>query len=179
MGQGIKILIGGLLAAALLYGIYVAIGVKKLMNFCFEMTGYKIRKIDFKYIYLDLKLTFFNPSDLDADLIEYLFTIYLNGKQVSVLRSTAPVTLVGKAATDIIIPVQIDFFKTFGAAKSREIVGYFANKEFDKIVITARGSFKGKVVGITKTINMDEKWTLAEIAKTMSEPSAPCKREAA
>ena len=61
---------------------------KKLMDYCFNFTSYKIRKIGFKQIIVDLVLTVKNKSAIPIRITDYSFDVKLDGQFIT--RVTDP-----------------------------------------------------------------------------------------
>lgn len=157
-----------------LVGIYAGIGIKKLMSICYNIVKYDV-KVDFEYIWLTLTLQIKNPSYLKVDIDGYDLDVYLNNAWVANV-ATKKHTSLNPGGDDLIkIPIKIQYLKTFGAVKSRDIVNSFLRKEFDKIVVSLKGKFDGTILKVKAHVPVDYKISLLEIIKIMDEPaSAPC-----
>lgn len=175
MSKSLKIASIIIITALGIFGIYATIGIRMLMNICYEIAKYKYKGIDIQYIYIDLQLRIFNPSILKVGLNGYNLNVYLNNKWLSDLTSYTPIIIKSEGISTITIPLKIDYLKTFGTIKSKEIINYFLTQQFDKIIITLKGKFSGTVLKIPVSVPVDSSWTLQEIAKTMDNPSEPCK----
>lgn len=155
-------------------GIYIGIGVKQLMSFCYKIVKYDF-KIDLDYIYLTVDMKIKNPSYLKIDIYDYDIDVYVNNARVGSIANKKYVELKKGGVSSISIPSKIPYLKTFKNIPGKQIFNYFINKEFDKIFITLKGKFNGGVLGVSAHVPIDYKITLKEIAQIMSEPdSDPC-----
>ena len=153
-------------------GIYVGIGVKQLMSFCYNIVKYEV-KIDFDYIYLNLTLNFKNPSYLKIDIVGYDLDVYINNGYIGKTTSKKYVPLKTGAFSSIVIPAKIPYLKM--KINGKEILNAFTEKRFADIFISLKGKFDGTVLGVAAHVPVDYKITLQEIIKIMDAPaSAPC-----
>jgi LEA14-like dessication related protein len=174
MNKGVKIALWTLVAAIGRFGVYAGIAVKGLMAICYNIVKYEAR-IDLQFIYLKLTLKIKNPSILKMDIDGYNLSVYLNNKWVANVESKTHVEMKSEAISTIVIPVKIDFLKTYGVVGGKEIVNAFLRKEFDKIFINVAGRFDGTVMKYHAHVPVDYKITLTEILKIMSSPDTdPC-----
>lgn len=173
-----KVIFGIVVAAAIGFGIYAAIGIKMLMRICFSMGKYKLRSWDFQFVNIDFELVLYNPSALEATLRNYDFNLYLNNKWVANIKSDVPVRIVAEGSTTLVLPVKLDYKKTFGLAGSKEILAAFSLKQYDKIFVTLKGNYTGVALKIPVKLAVEEKWTLQSIVDEMSKPSVPCGKAA-
>ena len=173
MSNGVKIFVWSVLAALGLVGIYAGIGVKKLMNICYNIVKYDL-KFDIQYLTLGLTLQVKNPSFLAVDLYSYDLDVFLNNKKVASVASKKYINLMAGQFTQISIPIKVKYTDTFGIVGSKEIFNYFISQRFDKIFVTLKGAFEGKIMKISASVPVDYKITLKEIADIMDSPSDPC-----
>ena len=153
-------------------GIYVGIGVKQLMSFCYNIVKYEV-KIDFDYIYLNLTLNFKNPSYLKIDIVGYDLDVYINNGYIGKATSKKYTPLKTGEFSSIVIPAKIPYLKM--NIKGKEILSAFTQKRYDDIFISLKGKFDGTVLRVSAHVPVDYKITLTEIIKIMDSPdSAPC-----
>ena len=157
-------------------GLWAGIGIATLQQICYSVVKYEIRRIDIAARTIEMAFTMMikNPSKLSIGIEGYDIAVALNGVEIAKLVSEAPKTIEGEKATTLVLPVKIDLKKTFGQIKSQEIVGYFITKDFEKIVVSLKGKFNGRLLKIPIAVKVDSKYTLAEIIKQMDSPSTPC-----
>lgn len=173
-----KAIVGMIITAAVVAGIYIGIQVKNFMNICFQIGKYKMTGIDLQYIYVDFGLIVYNPDGLEAHLVGYHFDVFINDKWVAKIQSKGRIRLASEESTTITIPIQIDYRKAFGVVLGGEMIQLFAQKKYDSINVRLVGKYTGQALGIKVPLDLDEKWTLADIVKSMSEPSVPCQKAA-
>ena len=155
-------------------GVYAGIGVNLLLQVCYSITKYRITGIDSKYIHIDFMMQVFNPSKLNVGITGYNIDVYLNDTKVSNLSSAKPKTLEGEKPSTLTLPIKIDYLNVFEKVKSQSVVNLFLNKKFDKIIFTFKGNFKGSLLKIPISKDIELKYTLKEIQDIMNEPSTPC-----
>lgn len=173
-----RIIIWSLVTALGLVGIYAGMGVRKLMSVGYNIIKYKITKFALDSISLDLTLKICNPSFMKVDISGYNIDIYLNNKPVSNIKSTTHASLIANGNSIIVIPVTV-LFKTFGVVGSKELVTAFGNREYDKIIISLRGTLDATILNIPAHVPIKYQITLADIQKMMDDPTPttamPCK----
>lgn len=156
-------------------GIYVGVNVYMLMKVCVSLSGYKLKGIDKDgNILLEFGLKVKNPSQLAVDIYGYSIDVDLNGNFGANAKSDKHKKLVANETSVLMINVKIDPVKTFGALKSKEVVGSFLTGQFDKIVVNLKGNFVGKLLGVKINMPVDFKYSLKEILDIMKTPSTPC-----
>ncbi|MEK6879111.1 MAG: hypothetical protein AABY22_05855 [Nanoarchaeota archaeon] len=161
----------GIIAALVLIpgAIFVGIGVRLLSKINFKVKSFKVKSLDAQYINIDLVLDVINPSKLDVKIDGYNINVFLNGIKVANLISIYKKTLKGEETSLLTLPIAIDFKKSFGQILSKEIIGYFLTRNYEKIVIRLSGNFKGEILKIPISTKIDITYTLAEIEKLMEE----------
>lgn len=168
MNKSLKIF--GIVAILILvpFSIYAGIGIVLLNKIDYKLKGYKLKNIDNQFIYIDLILDIINPSKLDVHIYGYNFNIKLNGVPVANLINKQKKTLVGESTSPLTIGIAIDYKKSFGQILSKEILGYFLTKNYDKIIVSLSGKLKGELLKIPISTKLDFTYTLAEIEEIMS-----------
>lgn len=176
MTRGLKILT--IVAAAIIIpgGLWAGIGIYALQQICYSVVKYNINSIDFVSKKIDINFTVMikNPSHLNVTIGGYDISVALNGTEVARLINDHEKIIEAKKTSILILPVKIDVLKTFNQVKSKEIIGYFATKDYEKIVISLNGKFNGKIIKLPISIKVNSQYTFAEIIKQMDEPSTPC-----
>lgn len=170
-----KIIAWAFVASLGIAGIYIGVGVKRLMSFCYKIVKYNV-KIDLDYVHLSVDLKIQNPSYLKIDIYDYDIDVYVNNVQVGNVASKRYIELKKEQVSTISIPAKIPYLKSIGNINGKQMFNAFVNKEYDKIYITLKGKFNGGVLGVSATVPIDYKITLKEIAEIMSEPDSgePC-----
>ncbi len=174
MSNAGKIIGLSILAALTAVGVYAGIGVKRLMNLCWNIVKYELR-FDLQYVYLNIAIQIKNPLDFDITLHGYDLDVFLNKKQIGKVASKAVKTIPGGGEITINVPAKSPIKKSFGEVGSTNILNLFLRKEFDKIVVSLDGTFTGEILKIKKKLPVEYQINLTEIIKIMDEPSsAPC-----
>ncbi len=154
--------------------IWAGIGIWTLQQICYSVVKYEVKAWNFKSIDLAFTMMIKNPSQLSVEIDGYDIHVALNNVPVARLISNTVKTIEGEKASSLVLPVSIDLEKSFGQIKSKEIIGYFSSKNFDKIVLSLTGKFNGKLLKIPISVKIDSRYTLADIIKQMDTPSTPC-----
>ena len=153
-------------------GIYVGIGVKQLMSFCYNIVKYEY-KVDLEYFYLNLTLNFKNPSYLKIDIVGYDLDVYLNNGYIGKITSKKYTPLKSGEFSSVVIPAKIPYPKLLKNINGKEILTAFADKRFDRIFVSLKGRFDGRVLKVPVHVPVDYKITLEEIIKIMDSPKTP------
>lgn len=177
VGSAIKTILAILIPGGFIFGgIYAGVNVRLLTKICFSVSGFKIKSLDSKYIYLDILLLVKNPSRLDVTVQGYEIDALLNGVPVSKIVDKNKKVLLGEEVTPLLVPIQIDHEKAFGQIKSKEILAYFLTNNWDKIIVSLDIKFKGEVLNIPISTSVSLKYSLKEIKAIMadSKNQPPC-----
>ena len=177
VGSAIKTILAILIPGGFVIGgIYAGVNVRLLTKICFSVSGFKIKSLDSKYIYLDILLLVKNPSRLDVTVQGYEIDALLNGVPVSKIVDKNKKVLLGEEVTPLLVPIQIDHEKAFGQIKSKEILAYFLTNNWDKIIVSLDIKFKGEVLNIPISTSVSLKYSLKEIKAIMadSKNQPPC-----
>ena len=177
VGSTIKTILAILIPGGFVIGgIYAGVNVRLLTKICFSVSGFKIKSLDSKYIYLDILLLVKNPSRLDVTVQGYEIDALLNGVPVSKIVDKNKKVLLGEEVTPLLVPIQIDHEKAFGQIKSKEILAYFLTNNWDKIIVSLDIKFKGEVLNIPISTSVSLKYSLKEIKAIMadSKNQPPC-----
>lgn len=156
------------------FGIYVGVNVYHLLQICYNIKKYEIVNINLSTLSLRLTLQIKNPSGLSVGMDGYEMVVLLNGVRVAAIVNSTPKVLESGQYTDVVIPITIQWNKTFTKSQAGEILQYFMQKQYDKIIFNISGQFNGSLlkIPIHKKINMN--YSLEEIVKNMDTPSQPC-----
>ena len=173
MSNGVKIAIGILLAVFVPGGIALAYGIDRIFKICVNINSYKF-KTDLQYAYLDLQLQVKNPSFTSIAINGYAIDISLNDKKVGKVENFNSKIIEAQKISYLTIPVKIDLIKSATTLLSSEIINYFGQKKYDKIIVSLNGKFTGKVMKIPVTFPIALKYSLKEIQEIMDSPSNPC-----
>lgn len=177
VGSTIKTILAILIPGGFIVGgIYAGVNVRLLTKICFSVSGFKIKSLDSKYIFLDILLLVKNPSRLDVTVQGYEIDALLNGVPVSKIVDKNKKVLLGEEVTPLLVPIQIDHEKAFGQIKSKEILAYFLTNNWDKIIVSLDIKFKGEVLNIPISTSVSLKYSLKEIKAIMadSKNQPPC-----
>ena len=148
-------------------GTYAGAGLYALNQVDYQFKSYRIKSVDTQFVHMEVVLNVINPSNLDVHITGYNLHVDINGIEVANLISKSPVNLKGLGVSPLTIPIAIDFRKSFDVIKSKEILGYFITRKKDKIVLSLKGKFFGKILKIPISTNVDFKYSLQEIEDLM------------
>ena len=173
MSKGVKIAIGILLAVFVPGGIALAYGLDRIFKICVNINSYKF-KTDLQYAFLDLQLQVKNPSFIAIGINSYSIDIFLNDKKIGKVENFNTKIIEPQKISYLSIPVKMDLIKSTATVLSSEIINYFGQKQYDKIIVSLNGKFTGKVMKIPVTFPITLKYSLKEIQQIMDTPSTPC-----
>ena len=169
--------IGGIAFAAItIAGIYIGWGVKLLVALCYEITGYKLKSIDFQYLDLEFSVRVNNPSHIEVGIEGYNIDIFINNIWVANVTAKNPQTIGAEKSSILTIPVKVDYKKVFGIVRSKAILSYFANNQFEKIVVSLKGKFVGSALKIPISTKLELQQNLLQITEAYMKPPTPCKK---
>lgn len=151
-------------------GVYIALGIKRLLQISYYLEGYKFEGFDVRYIYLKLFLLVKNKSDVAVNIKRYFINVLLNDKLVAILSSKKNKTIEAEKSSKLELPIKIDYNNVFGKLKSKEIMGYFVNKEYDKIIFSLKGKFSGSILKIPIFAPLKIQMSLKDIIVSMDNP---------
>lgn len=174
MNRGVKIGIAAALAILVPFGIYAAIGIKMLTQICYKISGFKLLYVDFKKVSFELKIKVKNPSKIKVEIHGYDLGIKINGTKVGTVSDTFKTVLESKQVTEVTVPITVQLDKVFDKVKSQEVMTLFLTRNLSKLLLSVNGKFIGEVLKYPISTNINIAYTIADIQKTMNEPSMPC-----
>ncbi|KKS77126.1 MAG: hypothetical protein UV51_C0010G0031 [Candidatus Woesebacteria bacterium GW2011_GWC1_42_9] len=165
-----------LIAAAIIIpgGIVAGVGAYQLFRICTKVNYYKFNGIDVRYINLEFGIMVKNPGFINVDILGYNLDIFINGTKVASAVNSSTKRLSAKQRSNLVIPVLVDYTKSLGAVFSAQLLKFFANKQFDKIIVSIDGVMNARLLGVPSSIKINEKYSLREIQEIMDAPEQPC-----
>lgn len=152
-------------------GIYLGVEIYWIMKIDYEIAGYKLKSINSKNINIEFALKVINPSHVDIGINGYDINVYINKIHVANLVSKNKKELKAKTKTNLVLPIDIDMGGSLAVVKSKDIIGYFLTKNYEKIIVSFDGKFLGRAIGIPINAPIKMEYTLAEIIKIMDTPT--------
>lgn len=121
-------------------GIYVYRQVKLAMNYCYKMSGFRIRSLKTTNIAFDLGVRFKNNSNIDVLVNGYDLDVYINDKKVSHVKAAHKTLIKGKAISILWVNVSFDPKKIFNdLGYIASLISYFLTAK-EKIIIKIEGN---------------------------------------
>lgn len=172
MSGGTKILFGSLTAAVVAVAVFITISINDLLRVCYELTEYKLKSIDDKYVYIDLKLRVKNPAKLNITIKGYYIDVFINNKWVANTQNKDKKVIHGGTTDFIEMASAVNHQKTWAVFQSQSILDLLSSANTKNVSVELRGKFHGSVLGYSINVPIKIKTSLKEIEESAKKPSA-------
>lgn len=174
MKAGLKVFYGIAVTSAIIVATYIIVKVNDLMGICYELSGYKLKSIDEKHIYIDIDLRIKNPATLNIILNGYTVDVFINNTWVANTQSNQKKVIRGKEISTIPLLLKINHSKVWDVYNSRSIIELLMKADMEKIFIEMKGKLNGSVFNFPVTVPINTKMSLRQIDEAVRNPSPPC-----